>query len=626
MARPFQAKRALPWVILLLVLVSPQHYRIAGHTANEATRIYTAQALAYEDTAHLDPVFDVYYQGWRSRSTPPNFDVSRCGESYCLDKAPGISLLSVPVLAGYRLAGGTIDASTYPNVAWWLMLLFAAIPTILFCAVFGRWLQREPNMPQRIRLWLPLALALCTPWLAYGGLLFGHALAAACIGIGSLLALGSLQNDPGPFRRRHGLLAGLLFGVAVLTEYPTAVLVVLICTAVLADPERRQRLPFIIAGGIGPAFVLLMWNWLVFGHPLELSYAHKVSAEHQTILSHGFFGFGLPSVDRLSELLFGSKRGLFFVAPWLVLAPWVTFVTTRSEDLAKAWKVALVGGTFGIPVLLSGFVDWDGGEALGPRHLVAALPLFGVGVALWLRHYQERFRGGRGRHVLPVLLFSSFVFCLLGAHVFPYFPQDIENPIFELSLPVLLDGNAGPSIWDPLLPSGFAVFAVPLLGGLALLGWALRGSIWTTSDDSPKSRPILAIGVAAGALLVHLVMGIAPVTPGRLGQGRVLMAQAQTHERLGRSTLATPRYSESCQHAWWPACIERCKKNSVVGCSNACRLEERQQCNENCSFTLFKGCIAACRLGDQQSCTTVRNRGDDAARAKIPALPPTQRQ
>ncbi|MBR57161.1 MAG: hypothetical protein CMH54_03790 [Myxococcales bacterium] len=621
-----QPKRILPWVVLLLVLVSPQHYRIPGHTANESTRIYTAQALAFHDTVRMDPVFDIYYPGWRSRSTPPNFDVSRCGESYCLDKAPGISLLSVPVLAAYRLGGGTVDVSSYPSVAWWLMLLFAAIPTIFFCAFFGRWLQREPDLPEKIRWWLPLGLALCTPWLAYGGLLFGHALAAACIGVGSLLALGSLQNKPGLFRRRHGLLAGFLFGVAVLTEYPTAILVLLVCTAVLADSERRQRLPFIIAGGIGPAFLLLVWNWLVFGHPLELSYAHKVSTEHQEILSHGFFGFGLPSVDRLSELLFGSKRGLFFVAPWLVLAPWATFVTTRSENLAKAWKVVLVGGTFGAPVLLSGFVDWDGGEAMGPRHLVAALPFFGVGVALWLRHYQERYRGGRGRHVLLVLLFSSFLFCLLAAHVFPYFPQDIENPIFELSLPVLLDGNAGPSIWDPILPSGFAVFSLPLVAGLILLGWALRGTLRAAPGDTPRSRPSLAFWFAGGALLFHLLMGIAPITPGRLARGRVAMAQAQIHERLGQEKLATSRYSESCQRAWWPACIERCKTNSVVGCSNACRLEERQHCETNCPWDLFKGCIAACRLGDPQSCATVRTRGDEKARAKLPPGPPTHRQ
>ena len=176
-------------VLAMVAMASVMHYRDDVHPANEASRIYAALALVDHGTVALDPVFDDVAPGWRAAGRPPNLDVAVFEGSYRLDKAPGVTLLAVPVVAAIRAAGGH---PSFATLTWLLALLLAALPSAAFAEMLRRRLRRE-RVPGG-NLWAA-GLVLATPWLAYGGMLFGHALAGSLAGAGVLLALGPLARQ-----------------------------------------------------------------------------------------------------------------------------------------------------------------------------------------------------------------------------------------------------------------------------------------------------------------------------------------------------------------------------------------------------------------------------------------------
>ena len=91
--------------------------------------------------------------------------------------------------------------------------------------------------------------------------------------------------------------------------------------------------------------------------------------------------------------------------PWLILAPVGCLWVLRDGRIARAWRALLVLTVLGVPLLMSGFVDWHGGQTLGPRYLVFLMPLFGIGAALAVdRLARGAFPPGRLRLLLPLRL------------------------------------------------------------------------------------------------------------------------------------------------------------------------------------------------------------------------------
>ncbi len=600
-----RGRRAPLWALALLgVLVTPQHYRRDLHTANEATRVYEAVALGVHGTAYLEPVFDRYAPGWRARGAPPTLDAARVEGRYTLDKAPGVTLLAAPVAAAAQAAGLDPGApASYPWFTWVLTLLLAAAPTTWFAwALRQRLVGLAPPAGGRrggpVAAWVAAPLVLSTPWLAYGGLLFGHALAAALAGLGALAALGPWESLPGEASPREpprespdpeapddngsgrrvrlpAFLGGLALGGAVVTEYPVALVVLATLVALAVDRGRRGRLPWVILGGALPLAVLLAWNTLVFGAPTALSYHFKAFGLHARIHAQGLYGVTWPDARRLWELTLGSQRGLLFQAPWLVLGVWGAARAAGDHRLARAWRVALPLMGLGLPVALSGFVDWRAGDALGPRHWLPALPFLGMGAAWWAATRREtpapegRPASAPQRDLLPPLalgalaglVVSSTLVAIIGAWVSPYFGAQVRNPLFEVNLPILLQGGAAPTAWElgTQGPSGLSGVAagtvswpwiVGAVGVLALATGELVQLLWART----RGRRTLAAVALVGAAALHLALTAGPTTgapprpPTGEGQARlapaVLEARATTWEILGH-----PRRAQALRRA-----------------------------------------------------------------------------
>jgi hypothetical protein len=115
----------------------------------------------------------------------------------------------------------------------------------------------------------------------------------------------------------------------------------------------------------------------VFGGPGVLPYDYSVQGNR----SQGFFmGLGAPDGEALWQILVGRWRGLFFSAPWLLLAfPGLVLLWRRAALRAVA---AVCTAAFLLILWLNAsLVDWSGGWAMGPRYLIPALPFLAIGAA-----------------------------------------------------------------------------------------------------------------------------------------------------------------------------------------------------------------------------------------------------
>lgn len=536
---------------LVLALASVRHYRDDVHPANEAVRIYAAMAIVDHGTIALDPVFDEIAPGWRQAGTPPNRDAAVRDGRYLLDKAPGLTLAAVPIVAALRLAG---LRPGFGDLAWGLSLLLCALPTAAFALFLARRLQRDAATATAPG-WVAASLVLATPWLAYGGMLFGHAPAAALAGFGAMWALGPLAAGAssdgtaaaGHAARPHrdGFLAGLALGGAVLVELPVAALAAVLTLAVLLDGRARQRLPALLAGAAIPAATLLAWNAASFGHPLAMSYGFKGDETFAAFHAQGLYGVSWPTAERLWGVLAGARRGLLFLAPWLALGLAGAAAAALDRGLSRGWRFALSAGGLGFPVLMAGFVDWTAGASMGPRHLLAGLPLLGIGAARLLARADGAPAGAWLRPVAAGLAASSALLCAIGAWVFPYFGSQVANPVFEVALPVLLEAGFAPTCWNAWLPGAWG--ALPAAAGAAIAAIAagrLDGGARGTSGadggtdvrrSAPRVAALVMLPIAAAA---HVGLAALPRSTDAGALRQVLATRATAFEMLGRDDLA----------------------------------------------------------------------------------------
>ncbi len=395
------------------------------HSPNPLVRIYLTRAVVDDGTLSIDgPIQRFGNLSDKSR---------RDGHYYC-DKAPGVSLLAVPIYSVLRLFAPAerIDNALLLGVS---RALLASLPAALTVALIHFWLLGL-GVGSRARLASLAALAGGSLLLPYSLELFGHGLAAFFVALCGYLALAPrrpAQQRPGlPALRLVG--AGLAAGLAVLTEYPTLFLVgSLLIATLLASPRRLRDLGLVALGGAGPAIVFMVYNQLAFGGPLTTGYAFIDSAYFRSIHAQGFMGLSWPQPEAFWASFFSPTRGLLFAAPWFAAAPIGALLLWRRQRHAA---VALLACALIYTLFVSSFRYWIGGWAIGQRHLTPLLPLAALAVGVAADRLQ---RGWTRWHALGrVLLAASMAVGVLqigaAALTMPTFAEEFANPFYELTL------------------------------------------------------------------------------------------------------------------------------------------------------------------------------------------------
>ena len=186
-----------------------------------------------------------------------------------------------------------------------------------------------------------------------------------------------------------------------------------------------------------PASIWIWYHTVCFGSPFALPFSFKVAAIEGTV-SGGSSALGgktslLPNPAWLAELLFGTKRGLLFTQPWLLLCAVLPFFWKIPElRLRRLHHFAVMS----LAILVfenAGFPGWHGGGSPGPRYLSAALPLFGLFLPHLFQVLPKTWKLLLGVSVLSSLLFRSLVYATWilppNEPIWPYYLREIRGPV-----------------------------------------------------------------------------------------------------------------------------------------------------------------------------------------------------
>jgi hypothetical protein len=445
-------------------------------------------------------------------------DYAKVGDHYYSDKAPGVAFLGIPVYAALR---GVFDLPVMDGLMTRLAnsesfratlradgsgvleqklrfaiaqvaiaIVVGVIPSAIVGVLIYLWLARV-TVEVWPRLIVALSYGLLTPAYAYANTMYGHQLSAALL-FGAFYWVSTVRR---PLSIPALLGVGVLLSYAFVTEYPTALMVGILYSYTFYRLYKLGQWKGIIWVSLSAAVVAVGWmayNTAIFGGPLTLGYGFSEQwvQQHHT----GFMSLTLPYPEAMWGITFGVFRGLFVLAPWLLLALPGFWLWWRSAQARVELGVALVSVT-AIFLFNSSSIMWWGGFAVGPRYLLPALPVLALPVIFVLQNSLGRLWLRLG---VAVLLAWSLVTTWGLTLAEQAFPSDaIRNPLVDYALPNWQTGNIARNLGTI---AGFrgVLSLVPLLMIIGLLSagwwWAWRRGGTMTAEPqtiSPSTRPMV---------------------------------------------------------------------------------------------------------------------------------------
>ncbi len=430
------------WALLSLLVVPVFPHFVSP---NETTRWALAAAAVEEGTLEITRPAAILGGGVE--------DVAEVGGRLYSNKAPGGALVALPGYLAARAAWGPASPGTLRPQLTAMRLVGSTLPVVLLALLFLRRAPEEGRAPALA------ALLLGTPLLAYGLLLFSHALAAAAL-FGAWAAL--FPADGGVPRFRRDVAAGALLALATVAEYPVAVPAAVLALTALWG--RWRRLVPLAAGALPFALLLGAYDAACFGSPFALSSGHERDAAFRSLSAHGLFGVGLPQPGYLARLLVDPSKGLLVFSPVLLLVP-AALLAARGRVAPRA-LAALVAAPLALLAVYAGYPNWHGGFTVGARYLVPALPFLAFPLAF--------LRWGR---LSALLLGFSVAAVAVTTLVFPFVPPGFPLPWASFALPLLSQGLVVPSLLH--LVARPLALAVPflLVAAAALVALPARGRL-----------------------------------------------------------------------------------------------------------------------------------------------------
>lgn len=421
---------------------------------------------------------------------------------YYSDKAPGTSFLGVLPYAAFKLVAqtplmvglmdaihanpalaetlrpegsGLLEDKVYQALALTVITFcIVSVPSALLGVVFYR-LARIFTPNRVYALLVTVVYGLATIAFPYSSILNGRQIAAVLV-MTSFYLLLRMKISP-PILRREKVrgvgLVGFLLGLALICDYPTALIIVGMGLYGLHVSTRSLRIyPLVAVLIIGIAAlpsVLLMatYNLAIFGTPLPVGYFY--STLYKDLHSIGFISLTYPKLDALYGLTFSPFRGLFYLSPVLLLAipglwVWWRSQRDRAEFMLSLWAIV------SFFAFNSSSAMWWGGFAVGPAYLVPMIPFLALGLVFFLEHWGELLWA----RVLFIGL-SVFSFFLIWAETIggQSFPDLTPNPLVTLSLPRLIAGDIARNLGMLLHLHSFASL-LPLMVMVLIIAISMR--------------------------------------------------------------------------------------------------------------------------------------------------------
>ena len=351
----------------------------------------------------------------------------------------GPSLLALPAyLAARPLLRHLASPERRERAALLVMTLAAvSLPSALLGVCVYLFACRLVRQERRAFL-AALIYGLCTVAFPYGKALFQHQVSAFGAFVGFYLLWRVVREQAAPWRLWA---AGALFGLAAVSEYP----VVLFLAAILAwawlEAKDRWALQRVVWGALPLLLLFAGYNLAIFGTPLPVGYRYHV--EYQDVHARGFMGITGPTWAGIYGITLSPYRGLLFLSPVLALALVGLRLLWRERSLRRT--VVLLGVVIaGFVLYVGSYSYWWGGDAIGPRFLVPAVPFMILPMARTLDAWLDR---TAGRWVVGILTAVSganvWIQSVAGQRYPPYEFRGriVASPTFDWALPLLREGD-----------------------------------------------------------------------------------------------------------------------------------------------------------------------------------------
>lgn len=475
MIKPGIARARIAALLFVLTWLSGAWFGSDELNPNNATRMFAAISLVEDHDATIDDY---------ARLT---IDKAEFGGHTYMDKAPGMTLMAVPIVAALNVLTRTnarAERALIPEIGAGAMMrprvrLAAALTSALLTAIATTMLFSivvELTGQLGAGLFAALGYAFATPIWGWSTTIFGHAAAAALLLIATI-AVWRGTRDARP-NSGDAVIAGLALGWAFAVEYQAALSGVAIGLWALWRLRQfplaaARRVIGLAATGASAALIpLALYNLAAFGTLFKLSYEGVVgfSGMHE-----GLFGLTYPKLDVIFLILAGAQKGLIWVAPILLVAPIglaMLIARRTTRDLGIVASVVVV-----IVILINAsYVYWSGGSSTGPRLSVPAIGLLAIALGpLWARAIHKAQRVGLGG-----LLVVSMAVNLLITMVDITSPDGVRWPIWTWIIERRLRFGAYRSFpvehwgWPPW--SGLWLYLAIAVILLAAIFWTLHKS------------------------------------------------------------------------------------------------------------------------------------------------------
>ena len=488
--------------VFLILLIAYAYFMPKWADWNANSRMDLVYAVGDLGVLHIDD----YHENTGDKACFPGpYDLENdvCEGHYYTDKSLGPSLVALPFYMVYKAVAaippvqnfinngqlpgnfaetlnpegrGALAESIYQGMALTFVTFFAtSVPSALLGAVVFLFAARFTPRPIYAVV-LALAYGLATIAFSYSNILVQHQLAAFGAFIGFYLLWRVIYENAS---LRWLWLAGVLFSLAVITEYPVVVILgPIFLWAVYAMPNRLA-LYRVVLGALPLGLLFAGYNYAVFQTPLPVGYEY--STLWQETHDAGFLSLTAPSLARYYGLTFSPIRGLFLLSPFLllVLPGLVMWWRQRSSERPLVLVLALV--LLGYLTFYASSVMWWGGHTVGPRYLISMLPFMALPIIFAFNTLFER-RWGIALSAVLIALSVLHVWGLtIAGQAWPptdEFPNTIAQmnatfPVVDHALPLLAQGDIARNYGGIVLGLSGLSGLIPLIAAMLLVGFGL---------------------------------------------------------------------------------------------------------------------------------------------------------
>jgi hypothetical protein len=370
-------------LLVFLIVLLAYGYFFTGSDANTNSRLALVKAIVEQDRFEIDSF---------NKTSLPTGDEAYFRGHYYSDKAIGSSVFGV--LAYVMLLGGEDLLHRFVSI-----LAFKELLTFLVVGIISAVLAplvylftRRITGKRWYALLVTAGICLGTPYYVYSTTYYGHTIAG--LFLFSAFYIWFEAREQNKISTLIIFASGFFLGLAVITEYPTFLIALLIGFYIVyillkSRQLRNWKTPVLLMiGALIPVLVLLAYNYQIFKNPFVLSYSHESNPDFSAVQGSGLLGIHLPDPDVLFYMTFHTTMGIFWQSPILLLAfaGWL-----RSEKNPRYLPEAVLSFTVILSyfMVLSGYRIWWGGLSFTPRHLIPTLPFFSIPLALMAKRLQK---------------------------------------------------------------------------------------------------------------------------------------------------------------------------------------------------------------------------------------------